>query len=219
MNPQFSEADLNRIRAAVAEAEKRTSGEIVPYIVPQSDHYDVATWRGATMLMMAVLFIVLLLFEFYQGWSFGWLYTGRGTVLLVLFTWTLGALLAARIPAIKRMLVGEGLMAQTVHRRAMQAFVQEEVFSTRDRTGILLFISLFEHRIEVLGDVGINRHVTADEWVEVVATLRENIRAGHVTDGIVKAIEMCGALLERRGVEIRDDDENELSDDLRMPGL
>ena len=98
----------------------------------------------------------------------------------------------------------------------MRAFVEEEVFLTRDRTGILLFISLFEHRIEVLGDAGINRHVTADEWTDVVLRIREGIRGGHLADGLVEAIGMCGHLLDRGGIEVRPDDENELPDGVRI---
>ena len=76
--------------------------------------------------------------------------------------------------------------------------------------------SLFEHRIEVIGDAGINQKVTPEEWTDVVLRIREGIKAGNVADGLVAAIGMCGALLERGGVEIRPDDINELSDDIRI---
>jgi putative membrane protein len=104
-----------------------------------------------------------------------------------------------------------------VHRRALQSFVEEEVFATRDRTGILLFVSLREHRIEVLGDTGINEQVEPDDWAEIVARIRRGIRNDNLTEGLVEAIGMCGRLLERRGVNIRPDDTNELSDTVRTP--
>jgi putative membrane protein len=100
----------------------------------------------------------------------------------------------------------------------MQAFVEEEVFDTRDRTGILLFVSLREHRIEVLGDAGINQQVDPDDWVEVVARIQRGIQNDNLTEGLVEAIEMCGQLLERKGVDLRADDENELTDTVRTPG-
>jgi putative membrane protein len=98
----------------------------------------------------------------------------------------------------------------------MKAFVEEEVFATRDRTGILLFISLLEHRIEVLGDTGINEKVDTDEWVDVVLHIREGIRQGKLAEGLVEAIGMCGKLLERGGVTLREDDINELPDKVRL---
>lgn len=216
MKDLFSEADRTRIREAVAHAEGRTSGEIVPYIVPQSARYEVAVWRGASLSAVLTLCVVMLVLQVYQGWSLSWLYASWSLSVLVLAAGTLGAVLTAFVPALKRLLAGNALIDREVHQRAMLAFVEEEVFITRERTGILLFISLLEHRIEVVGDAGINQKVTPDEWTDVVLRIREGIKAGKVADGLVAAIGLCGELLERGGVEIRPDDRNELSDDLRI---
>ena len=107
-------------------------------------------------------------------------------------------------------------MARRVHRRAALAFLDEEVFDTRDRTGILIFVSLFEHRIEVLGDTGINAKVQPEEWVEVVDLIREGILARDLAGGLVSGIERCGDLLNRRGVAVRPDDTDELHDGVRV---
>ncbi|GIV57483.1 MAG: hypothetical protein KatS3mg042_0396 [Rhodothermaceae bacterium] len=216
MEKLFTEADRERIRQAVAEAEGKTSGEVVPVVMPQSGRYEVAVWRGASLAALLALALEGLVYQVYAGWGLAWLYTGWGTALLTVVAGTLGALLAHVVPPLKRLLTGPRLLDETVHRRAMQAFVEEEVFNTRDRTGILLFISLFERRIEVLGDAGINARVSPDDWVEVVLTIREGIKAGRPADGLVRAIGLCGKLLERKGVERREDDTNELSDALRL---
>lgn len=210
MKTLLSQVDEERVRKAVAEAEERTAGEIVPYIVPESARYEVAIWRGASFLAVLSLAAVLLVFQFYGGWGLAWLYSGWSVALVALIGGTLGALLAAYVRPLKRLLAGADRLDHTVHQRAMQAFVEEEVFSTRDRTGILLFVSLFEHRIEVLGDTGINQEVSSDDWIEVVARIRRGIKNERLTDGLVDAIGMCGKLLERKGVEIQPDDVNEL---------
>lgn len=218
MKIHFTDADLERVRLAVTEAERQTSGEIVPYVVPQSDTYDVAVWRGAAgaaLLALAVAFIVM---QLHDGWGMAWLYAGWGPTVLALVAGTLGAVLAAYVPALKRWLTGSDRLDQTVHRRAMQAFVEEEVFKTRDRTGILLFVSLLEHRIEVLGDEGINRYVQPDQWADVVLRIRQGIREGKPTEGLVEAIDLCGCLLDECGVQIQPDDTDELPNDLRFPG-
>lgn len=216
MNDLFSDSDRTRIREAVAQAEQRTSGEIVPYIVPQSASYDVAVWRGALLSALLALAVVMLLLLLYQGWSLSWLYASWSLALVLVVAGTLGALATAFIAPLKRLLAGKALLDREVHRRALMAFVEEEVFTTRDRTGILLFISLFEHRIEVVGDTGINQNVSPDEWTDVVLRIREGIKAGEIAAGLVAAIGMCGELLERGGVEIRPDDINELPDDIRI---
>lgn len=212
----LSESDQKRIREAVARSEDRTSGEIVPFIVPRSDVYEAAIWKGAAAGAVLALLFAVLIFNFYQGWGLGWLHTGWGTALLVTLTGTAGGLLAAFVQPVRRALAGEDAMTRNVHRFAMKAFVEEEVFDTRDRTGILLFISLFEHRIEVLGDTGINRQVSVDEWADVVEHIRTGIKRGRLADGLIEGIEMCGHLLEKSGVDIREDDTNELSNKVRF---
>lgn len=210
--------DIGRIRDAVGRAEERTSGEIVPVVVPRSDDYEVAIWRGAGAAILLTLVGVLLVLRFYEGWGLGWLFAPWGVVLSVLAAGTVGAVLARYVYPLQRFLAGSERLDETVHHRALETFVEEEVFDTRDRTGILLYVSLREHRIEVLGDTGINRHVAPEDWAEVVARIRRGIRNDNLTTGLVEAIEMCGDLLEQRGVEIRPDDENELSDTVRTPG-
>lgn len=209
--------DEDRVREAVQQAEERTTGEIVPVVVPRSASYEVVAWRGAGVAALLALTAMLLTLQIYEGWGLAWLYTPWGVVLAALGAASLGAVLANYVAPLQRLLAGSDLLDETVHRRAMQSFIEEEVFETRDRTGILLFVSLREHRIEVLGDTGINEHVEPDDWAEVVARVRRGIRNDNLTDGLVEAIEMCGRLLERRGVGIRPDDENELSNTVRTP--
>ncbi|MEM1041696.1 MAG: hypothetical protein AAGI91_03620 [Bacteroidota bacterium] len=215
MPPTLSDADRDRIRTAVAEAERRTSGEIVPYLVERSGRYEVAVWRGASVAAMGTMFVAILVLQVYDGWGLGWLYASWGLALLASLAGVAGALLATVAP-VKRALAGEARLARRVHRRASLAFLDEEVFSTRDRTGILLFVSLFEHRIEVLGDAGINEQVSPEEWIEVVDTIRRGIKQGDLAGGLVEAIGLCGQLLEEKGVAIKPDDTDELPDSIRL---
>jgi len=210
--------DLERIQEAVGRAEEQTAGEIVPVVVPRSDDYEDVVWRGAGAAILLTLLAVLLTLRFYDGWGLAWLFAPWGVALSVLAAGTVGALLAQYVYPLQRLLAGSERLDETVHRRALQAFVEEEVFDTRDRTGILLFVSLREHRIEVLGDSGINEQVEPDDWAEVVTRIQRGIQNDNLTAGLVEAIEMCGQLLERKGVEIRPDDENELTDTVRTPG-
>lgn len=214
--PVLSEADLARVEAAVGIAERRTSGEIVPYIVRQSADYDAAVWRAASAGALVATALVLALAALYGGWSLAWTSSPWAVAGASVGGGLAGALLGAFVPGIRRAAAGPGALTAEVHRRAAQAFLDEEVFNTRDRTGILLFVSLFEHRIEVLGDAGINEKVETAEWVEVVERIRVGILHKDLAGGLVAAIEMCGDLLERRGVEVRHDDTDELSDRVRL---
>lgn len=218
MNKILSAEELESIKQAVSKAEKRTSGEIVPYFVDRSDRYDITVWRGASLMAMVTIGAAAIFSVVYQGWGLAWLYTGQGVAILTIVSGFIGALLGAYVPPLKRMLAGRDLVERMVHHRATRAFVEEEVFNTRDRTGILLFVSMLEHRIEVLGDEGINRRVTPEDWIGVVGKIREGIKTKKVANGLIEAIELCGQLLERRGVEIQPDDTDELSNEVRFSG-
>jgi putative membrane protein len=207
--------EQQRIQDAVARAEAGTSGEIVPYIVAQSDTYDAAIWKAASFFAVLAMAIVVVTLRFYQGWGLGWLHSGWGPVLVALGAGSLGAMLARFVPAVMRYFAGERAMLQETHRRAMQAFVEEEVFRTRDRTGILLFVSLLEHRIEVFGDSGISSRLKPEDWADVIAAVREGIVDDRLADGIARGVELCGELLAARGFEARSDDIDELPNIVR----
>ncbi len=214
--PILTPEEQERIRQAVKEAEQRTSGEIVPYIVYQSDAYEVAHWRGATLGILLGMLIASGVFLFYHGWGLTWLHSPWGLMSFLLALGLLGMGAALLFPGVKRLLAGEDNLMEQVHRRAMMAFVEEEVFNTRDRTGILIFVSLLERWVEVIGDAGINARVTPEDWVEIVDHIRKGIRQGRLADALVEGIEMAGRLLERAGVAIQPEDVNELRDRPRI---
>jgi putative membrane protein len=207
----FSEADRQQVEAAVREVEAGTAGEIVPYAVGRSDLYASAAWKAATV--GAVLMGVVAAVVYQTGGYWGallplWiaLPPSAGAVL--------GFLLPAAWPTLRRWLTAPEMMELRVRQRALAAFVEEEVFGTRERTGILLFVSLFEHRVVVLGDSGINASVEPREWEEVVAGITAGIRAGRPGAALADGIRRCAGLLAAR-VERRPADVDELANRLR----
>lgn len=216
MNQLFTDADRDRIEAAVRSAEDRTSGEIVPVIVARSDEYPVAVRRAGIIGLATGAVVFEILRYVWSGWAPAWITNDAA-----LFGFMLGAgfifwFAAARIPSLKRMLIGRRAIDRAVHSRAVHAFVEEEVFATRDRTGILLLVSLFEHRVEVFGDSGINALVSEDDWGDVIDDVIKGIRKRDAAGGLIRGIERCGELLERKGVEPRPDDVDELSNRPRI---
>jgi putative membrane protein len=208
----FSQEDLRRIEHAVHEAEKQTSGEIVPYAVYASDAYERAFWRAGLLFGTLALTVFVLMHNYSKMWmSLALAEVAAGTLLAALF----GALLAYSVDDVRRFFAGRDLMRSRVRQRAMEAFVAEEVFNTKDRTGILIFLSLLEHHVIVLGDAGINARVQQAEWDAVVNTIVDGMKANKPADGLIAAIRQCGELLHREGVAIKADDKNELSNRMR----
>ena len=209
----FSNSDLERIAEAVKIAEGKTSGEIVPFVVERSDAYESALWRGGFALSASVWLGIVLWYELGSTWFPLRLLE----ILMALFlAQAIGMLLVLFVPAWRRFFAGEDARARAVKQAAQAAFLSEEVFKTRERTGILIFVSLLERRVEVLGDAGINAKVAQTEWEDVVQTIVASMRAQQPAEGLIAAIQKCGGLLQRQGVLRRVDDADELSNTLRM---
>jgi putative membrane protein len=216
MNHLFTDADRDRIAEAVRTAESRTSGEIVPVIVAQSDAYPFVVRRAGIVGLVFGAALFEALRYLYSGWAPAWITNDASLFIVMLVCAVLFGLAAARVSWIKRRLIGRDAIDRAVHSRAVHAFVEEEVFATRDRTGILLLVSLFEHRVEVMGDSGINAAVAEDDWADVIDDVIKGIRQGDASGGLIRGIERCGDLLEKKGVERREDDEDELSNRPRI---
>ncbi len=210
---RFPPADRDRIASAVREAEKRTSGEIVPYVVAHSDHYEEAEWRAGVLLGALTFTALVVIQKFTNIWlqlDLAW------AGITALGAGAVGMLLVKFIPAMKRFFAGHAMIELRVSQRAAEAFITEEVFHTHNRTGVLIFVSLLERRVLVVGDSGINAKVRKEDWHGIVHTVVASIREGKTADGIIEAVRKCGALLEKHGLHHLRSDKDELPDSLRM---
>ena len=208
----FDDQAVELLAAATAEAERRTAGEIVPYVVARVDAYPEAHARGAAL--GAVLLAVTAGALHYLAGFWG----GSGLVWATLPALAGAGLgwMAAEVPWVGRRLVSAGDLDRRARLRAEAAFLEEEVFRTRDRTGILIFLALWEHRAVILADEGIHRAVPEGTWEGVVDELVAGIRAGSSVEALRGAIERCGEILETHGVALRPDDVDELDDAVRL---
>jgi putative membrane protein len=207
----FSKADLDAIQTAVREAEARTSGEIVPYVVDRSDEYHNAIWKGAALGALLGPMAALAIHRWSNVWGIP---LGIWIALPAPLGGAVGYLLALLHP-VRRWLAGEHTLDARARRRAAGAFLEQEVFRTRNRTGILLFVSLFERRVVLLADSGIHQKVEEGAWEAITHRLAEGIRSGRPGPALIEAIRSCGELLERHGVERQADDQDEISNELR----
>ena len=209
----FPQSEQEKVAAAVREAEKLTSGEIVPYVVGQSDHYESAEWR-AGFILWCIVVIALWLLPAATG---AWMRVGALTVAACsLLALGAGMLLARSAGPVRRLFAGRHLMARRVEQRAAEAFISEEVFATPKRTGILIFLSLLERRVLVIGDAGINSRVAPGSWDGIIDGVVAAIGRGLPADGLVEAIRSCGALLAAHGVLREATDADVLPDNLRI---
>lgn len=213
LRSKFSENDLNRIKAAVHEAESQISGEIVPVIVGKSGHYTIANYK-ASLFAGTFAFVMIIIFDRYVP-AFA-IYDPLLIFFTVLVFGSMGALAAQYINPLKRLLIEQKHKDNATRQRAENAFLEEEIFNTRQRTGIMIFISFLEHEVIVMADTGISKVVEQREWDKIVISLTDHIRRDKIIEGLEVALKRCGEILLEKGFVKTPDDINELHDDLRI---
>ena len=217
LKQKFSEDDLQRIKAAVKEAENKISGEIVPVIVERSGIYTIANYK-ASLISGVCFFILMIILDRYiiEDATLTLYYDPLFIFTVVIIGAAAGALLSHFSDPVRRWLIPRKYMDECCRQSAENAFLEEEIFNTRHRTGIMIFISFFEHEVIVMADRGISKVVEQQEWDKIVAELVGRIRAGNVISGVEAGIKRCGEILLEKGFHKTADDINELRDDLRI---
>ena len=212
----LSDDDQKRIAKAVELAEKKTSGEIATALIKESSDYAVYELYFSLIAGFLYFTFLLIFYPAVSSWmenlfwsSQSWYVTafyGLTTILFIGLTYFF-----SNLPFVDRLIVPRKVMDEKVRSRAMQHFTESGVYSTRDHTGILIFISLLERRVEILADKGISDKIPQDQWDSLVADLSVAIKNGDMADGLCRAVESCGKKLSGH-FPIKADDTNELSD-------
>jgi len=198
----LGDADLRRLHEAIAKAEKKTVGEILPVIVERSDAHPQAAWIAG---LFSFLFGCVLLVT--------WLPWDSPALLLgcQLGLGLLGYLLACWLPDFQRRFISESRATEMATEQAFQEFYANGLHETEARTGVLLFVSLLEHRVIVLGDAGIDARVGETQWVETNDAILAGIRKGSLCEGLERGIGCAGDLLAKH-FPWEEGDRNEIPD-------
>ncbi|MGS1015878.1 TPM domain-containing protein [Allosphingosinicella humi] len=203
---RFNEADHAAISAAVAKAEKATDGEIVTIVADRSDAYhDVGLHYAvlAMLLVPAVLaFVPESMIDWWTGLLLGWnAELTQGPLMLFLFVKLAAAFLVVRFALaympLRMALTPASTKSRRVRRRALALFRVGAERRTTGRTGILLYVSLAEHRAEIVADEAIHSRVEPEVWGDAMAALIEKVKAGRPGEGMVGAVERIGEVLAK----------------------
>lgn len=225
----LSQADQDRIAQAVAQAEKTTAGEIYCVLAPEvgDDRAVPLIWATGAALLLPALALLAgfrpeMLSQLFGGWSIGHAAAQDMAILSALLTYVglqaaIFAVVAAlvSIPAVRRALIPPAVKKARVRQAALDYFLAKDLHLTRERTGVLIFAALAEHRVEVIADDGVHAAAPSGVWDEVVADLVAGLKRGAVADGFVAAIARAGAILAAHAPP-RPDDRNELPDGLTV---
>lgn len=200
----LDEAARTRIEAAIAEVEQKTSSEVVVAEVSASDDYaDLALGYGIALALAAAASVHMLAPALAVGWLL-WIQAGVVLASVALF----------RTGPVVRALASEARITACVERRAREVFLEQALFATRERTGVLILISALEHRVAILGDRGIDQHVQAAGWAIHIQRITEAVRDGRAAEGICEVTRAIGAVLAEH-LPPRTDDIDELANQVR----
>jgi len=219
---RLSEADHAKVTAAVTAAEAATDGEIVTIVAARSDSYHDVVLHWAMLIMflaLAVLAVWPQLLErlaalLEDGWEH---HTSHGQMLALLFGLLVVKFLVARfvigLDPVRMALTPGWTKTRRVRRRAIEFFRAAAERRTRARTGVLLYLSLAEHRAEIVADEAIHSQVSQETWGRAMAALIDAVRDGRAGDGMAEAVSRIGAVLAEHFPKTGDD-VNELPDRL-----
>ena len=202
----LSEADHELVTAAVTKAERESDGEIVTIVAARSDSYHDVALHWAVLAMLLVPAGLALVPQSLVDWAaaqfLGWnaVFT-RGAIAVFLFVLLAAVFLIVRLALawmpLRMALTPGRTKTRRVHRRAVELFRTGCELKTRGRTGALLYLSLAEHRAEIVADKAIADQVEPEVWGEAMAALVDEVKAGRAGAGMAAAVERIGAVLAR----------------------
>ena len=203
---QVTDQMRDDIRKAVIELEKVTTGEMVCVIAQSSAKYVMFPlfWAAFTALLAPGLNPLIAAIWPHEGFSITFAMQGGIFVLL--------AALFLSTP-LRQKLTPPAVRFGNCRRYAFEQFFVQRLNETNKRTGVMIFVSVDEHYVELIADRGINDKVQPGVWGGIVNELVKDIRTRHVHEGYLKAITSCRGILVEHFPEVKDD-VNELADNL-----
>lgn len=222
MRVYLSEDDHARVTAAVAEAELHTAGEIVTVVADRSDGYSDVALAWSAIVAFAALVVLALWPDFYlwlvdrvlNNWEHDWspreVFTLAVVVAIVKF---LAMWLLQLWQPLKFWLILPQIKTHRTLHRAIGLFKVGAERRTSGRTGVLIYLSMREHRAQILADEAIASKVSPETWGDAMAAMLAHIKHGRCADGMIAGVEKVGAVLAEHFPRA-EDDVNELPDRL-----
>jgi putative membrane protein len=218
----LNEAEHKAVSDAVAAAEMQTAGEIVTVVADRSDGYhDIALAWAALVAFTAIAFLAFFP-DFYLdivdgvlgGWNHEWTPQAVFSLALAVGILKFAAMWLIQLwRPLKFFLIPGPIKTRRALGRAIDLFKVGAERRTHGRTGILIYLSMREHRAEIVADEAIASKVDAEVWGEAMTAMLAELKQGRLAEGMIAAVERVGAVLAEHFPR-SEDDTNELPDRL-----
>jgi len=200
----LSDPEKTALLAAVKDVETRSAAEVVITFRGRS-----GTYLDADLVAGILLGVFTLWFQLFSPWEFSLPVILVGPVL----AGALGAFLSSRAPNVRRLFTSRASRRERVRLASLAAFHEMGVAETRERTGVLVYVSRLERMAAVVADSGVRRRVAEGAWGDGVRTIEAAASGRDVGTAVAAAVRSLGDLLAT-GLPPRSDDVNELPDEV-----
>jgi len=180
----ISKEDHDAVAAAIADAERRSRGQLVCVLARSSSNYAHVPILGASTLALLLPWPLI----YWTDWSVQRIFLCQLALFLV------AGLVLSWMP-LRLALVPRPVRQAHAHRAAIEQFVLRHVSHTENRSGVLIFVSLAERYARIIADEGIAAKVPNAEWQAAIDALIPHMRDGRIAAGFIAAIERCSAVL------------------------
>lgn len=194
----LTRAEADAIDARIAAVETRTGAQVVAAVVGKADSYAELPWKAFALGAGLAALVLVLADALWPDWVTA--HTALLHAVAILGAGAASALTTVFVPPFARLFLGRARRDLEVRQYAQALFLTRELFKTRDRTGILVLVSLFERRVEILPDTGLQDRVSASDWSRVIESMAPRLRAVRPADALLVGLGALEALLVARGL-------------------
>jgi putative membrane protein len=198
---EFTRQDHEAVAAAIRAAEQKTCGQIVCVLARSASAYAHVPILWASALALITPWPLIYLTQ----WSVQRIFLAQLLIFIIagiIFSWM----------PLRLVLVPRALQRARAHRAALEQFMVRGISRTRNRSGVLIFVSLAEHYARIIADEGVAAKVHPAEWQAAIDALTAHMRDGRIAAGFTAAIGRCGTVLAAHAPP--DGSANELPDRL-----
>lgn len=193
----LTDNEKQTLRAQIQQAESGTTAEIVTVIAKQSDSYRYIPLLWAALVSLSIPGFYFLIQYFTNS---GWTYPGESTFSLarlyqiqVLVFLGLGTVL--QLSNVRMWLIPKSVKLKRARRHAHEQFFLQNLHLTKHNNGVLIFVSVAEHYVEIIVDKAVSDVVDNSIWNNTVVEFVSKVRAGNIAAGFAGTVEHCKAVL------------------------
>ena len=220
MKKYLAKEQQSNIENIIAKVEEKTSCEIVPVLARASDKYLHASYFGGFILSLVVYMMVSICYQFqgHGNWNSITYLEYQGIIIgIMICSFVSGAWLTQKVPALMLPFISREEMDLQVRRRARQAYFDYCRGRTEQDTGIILYISLFEHIVLVQGDNAVSKKISQQQWQDISDMMLAQLKQGNIEQAFIDGIKQTGRLTSKF-FPLKTMAENQLPNEIRFIG-